>query len=133
MDIIKRLALIAIFGFMLASAQSQNIHYQIEPNVVQVLEKHQEAWNNVNNVSGFRIQILALTGTNARVRTLKIKEEFGKLFSGISCHVSYIEPNFRIRVGDFRTRLDALYFLEAIQLKYPGAFIVKEQVSFSDI
>lgn len=130
---IKRYSLILLFLLILLTVKAQSVNYQIEPEIENVLEKHRKAWSNVKNISGYRIQILALTGTNARTRTMKIKEEFAKSFPKTSCHVSYVEPNFRIRVGDFKTRMEALRELEAIQLKYPGAFIVKDQVSFRDI
>jgi hypothetical protein len=45
-------------------------------------------------------------------------------------HVKYISPNFRVRVGDFRTKNEALKLYREIKSNYPVAFIVADEIDF---
>jgi hypothetical protein len=46
--------------------------------------------------------------------------------------MTYQQPNFKIRVGDFKTRLEALKFLKEVQGLYSTAFIVKDDVKLPE-
>jgi hypothetical protein len=39
-------------------------------------------------------------------------------------------PDFKVRVGDFRTRNEALALKEQIKKSYPNAFLVKDIIQF---
>lgn len=89
-------------------------------NVEQLVEKHIELNERVKTVPGYRIQISSLSGTNAKANAFALKERFKQTFSGVEVYISYDEPNFRIKVGDFKTRLEAYAFLQRIKDIYPG-------------
>ncbi len=59
-------------------------------------------------LDGYRIQLYF---GNEREKAREVKTAFLRQFSDMSAHESYQQPNFRVRVGDFRTRLEALRFL----------------------
>ena len=126
----KYILLTIVLFFSFVECRGQNsVVYDIEPAILNVTQKHTEAWQKVKTVSGYRIQIGALSGSQSRVKALEIKDSFDRIFSDIECYLSYAEPNFRIRVGDFKNKLEALRYLGKIQQHFPGAFIVKENVS----
>lgn len=130
----KNILLLVSFFISLSTAKSQTkvVDYKIEPKVEEVLVKHYEAWLNITKIEGYRIQIGALSGTNSRNAAQELNEEFVKAFPEVPCYLSYAEPNFRVRVGNFETRLEALHFLVSIQQLFPGAFIVKDKIVFTD-
>ena len=74
---------------------------------------------------GFRVQVYY--GSN-RSKAIEIRTGFLKTSSGIPAYLIYQQPNFKVRLGDFKTRLEALELLEKMQLEFPGAFIVKDEV-----
>ncbi len=120
-------------SFLLLSLPSKgqnSVTYDIESNILTITQKYEEVWKKVETISGYRIQIRALSGSQSRMKSLEIKDEFDKAFPDIACYLSYAEPNFRIRVGDFKNKLDAYRYLDKIRELFPGAFIVKENVSF---
>jgi hypothetical protein len=51
----------------------------------------------------------------------------------VGAYIIYQQPNFKIRVGDFRTRLEAMKFLKELQLKYATAFIVRDDVKLPSL
>ena len=40
----------------------------------------------------------------------------------------WLAPNFKLRVGDYRTRLEAEKMLHELRTAYPGCFVVPDEV-----
>ena len=119
-------------SFFFVNAQETNVNFDIEPGIKKVEEAHLAAWQKVGKVEGYRIQIIAVAGTNSKKSAQTIVDEFSLNFPEIAVYLSYSEPNFRVRVGNFKTRLEAFSVLGDIKLIYPGAFIVKDKISYSE-
>ncbi len=79
---------------------------------------------------GYRIQILMVSGNDALEVTDEAKTEFIEEYPDIPVYLTFGEPNYRVRVGDFRTRLEAEKFLEQISRKYPGAWVTQDNINF---
>ena len=78
---------------------------------------------------GFRVQVYF--GPN-RTKANEIKTDFLQLFPNTGAYLVYQQPNFKIRVGDFKTRLEAMKLLKEIQTLYSAAFIVKDEVKLPE-
>ena len=122
--------LIIFTSFLTVQAQVQ---YDVEPKVEELMKKYTDIWKSVKKVQGYRIQVVAFSGTNSRTSAQGAEKEFSNLFNNIPCYLSYAEPNFRLRVGDFRNRIEALNALTKIRAQYPGAFIVKDKVFYNNL
>ena len=48
----------------------------------------------------------------------------------ISAYRSYVNPYFKVTVGDFRTKSEAMQLLQKIKWEFPAAFIVKENINY---
>ena len=48
----------------------------------------------------------------------------------IQAYRSYTSPNFKVSVGNFRTRVDAEILLREIQEEFPDAFIARERFKY---
>ena len=120
-----------LLSFSYVNAQEMNVNFDIEPGIEKVEEAHLAAWQKVGKVEGYRIQIIAIAGTNSKKNAQTIVDEFSLNFPEIAVYLSYAEPNFRVRVGNFKTRLEAFNILGSIRLVYPGAFIIKDKILYS--
>ena len=49
---------------------------------------------------------------------------------GIAAYRSYENPFFKVTVGDFRTRSEAMQLLTSIKSEFPKAFLVKENINY---
>ena len=78
---------------------------------------------------GFRIQIMSVTGANSRDKANMEKAKFLMEFDDIRVYIVYQEPYFKVRLGDFRTKLNALKYQQEIFVDYPQAFIVSDKVN----
>jgi len=79
---------------------------------------------------GYRIQIKMASGNDALDITEEEKEKFLEKYPDIPVYLTFGEPNYRVRVGDFRTRIEAEKFLEKISRKYPGAWVTQDLINF---
>jgi len=74
---------------------------------------------------GFRVQVDFGQDRNA---INKVKSDFATQYPAMPCYISYQQPYFKMSVGDFRTKLDAVRFLNTVKKDYPAAFIVAEKI-----
>lgn len=95
-----------------------------------LLEAHRANNRQQRGMQGFRIQIYTDSGNRSKLRTDRAKAEFDERFPGLRSYISYDEPNYKIRIGDFRSRIDAMKILQRISSQYPGAFIVVDRINF---
>ena len=63
-----------------------------------------------DGIMGYRIQIFFDSGNNSKNRAIWVKDQFNSRYSRVTSYILFGEPYYRIRVGDFRTRLDAEAF-----------------------
>jgi len=83
-------------------------------------------------IPGYRIQIYKGSGNNALDKALEVKSRFEQRYGGVKAYVTFNEPYYRVRVGDFRSRLDAIRFLDRIKHRYPLAWEIKDEIKFSE-
>jgi len=81
-------------------------------------------------IAGYRIQIFFDSGINSSDRAKQARDEFLFLFPDIPAYVSWKAPNYRVRVGDFRNRLEAENMLQSILIGYPNAWAIKDEINF---
>lgn len=91
--------------------------------VKQLVEKHIDLNERVRTIPGYRIQVASLSGTSSKNRAFDMKERLKISYPEVEAYVVYDEPNFKVKVGDFRTRLEAYLFLQKIRADYPGTII----------
>ncbi len=84
-------------------------------------------------IQGYRIQILKASGNDAMEVIEKSKADFYEQYANIPVYLTFQEPDYRVRVGDFRTRLEAEKFLKKIIRRYPGAWVIQDNINFPDL
>lgn len=96
----------------------------------KLVERHKQANASRMTMPGYRVQVYF---GNERARATELRTELIRLFPEQGAYLLYHQPNFKVRVGDFRTRLEAAGFLEKIGEHFKGAFIVPDEVKLSDL
>jgi len=99
-----------------------------DPAIAELVKKHIMVNEVREGFPGYRIQIFFDSGTNSKVKAKMICEEFQSKFPDMVVYLTFISPNYKVRVGDFRSRLDASRFLQELQLSYPNAYVVQDQI-----
>ncbi len=76
-------------------------------------------------IKGYRIKIHFGSDKN---KAKEIKADFSAKYPNVPAYEKYDQPNFNIRVGDFRTKLEAYKFLKQIQADFPASFLVQDEI-----
>lgn len=104
-----------------------------DSKVNTLVDKHIAFNENLKGIQGYRIQIYFDSGNNSKSKALSIKSEFSSKYPEVGSYVMFQEPNYKVRVGDFRNRIDATRFLKKIYEQFQNAFIVKDEINLPDI
>lgn len=99
-------------------------------NIKNIIEKHINVNQKAKGFPGYRIQVYFDSGNKAKNQANKIKTEILEKFPDVNVYIVYEEPFFKVRVGDYRTKLEAYSFFKILSTLYPSSFIVEDLISF---
>lgn len=86
--------------------------------------------NAAKKLNGFRIRIFFDNKQTARAQSEEVEKLFAEQFPQYPVYRTYTNPYFKVAVGDFRTKSDAMRVLEVIKRDYPKAFIIKDVINY---
>lgn len=75
---------------------------------------------------GYRVQIYY--GSDRRA-VFKEQARFAALYPNLITYITYKEPNYYLRAGDFRTRMEAQKLMAELRPTYPTLFIFREKIN----
>lgn len=107
-----------------AIADTGKVEFVQDYKVQELLNKHVEI-NSKAPIKGYRVKIHFGSDKN---KAREIKGNFIAKFPDVPAYEKYDQPNFNIRVGDFRTKLEAYKFLKEVQVEFPSAFLVQDEI-----
>jgi len=134
-----RIVLITLFlgtGLMTSSAWAQkkgSVEVNTDYNVRRALSAYNQLMLEYPGMDGFRIQIFFDSGNTSKQTAMSVKKTFETRFPDIKVYLSFEEPNYKVRVGNFRSKLDAEGCLKKIAPSYPSAFVVPDFIEFPKI
>ena len=86
--------------------------------------------NASKRITGYRIRVYYENNQNARNRSEAIARTISGTYPGIGVYRTFESPNFKVCVGDFRTKDEALKLYHALKSSYPTAIILKETINY---
>ena len=75
---------------------------------------------------GFRVQVFY--GSDRR-QTFNEQARFKSAYPKLNTYITYKVPNYYLRVGDFRTRLEAQRLMNELRSTFPTLFIFREKIN----
>ncbi len=100
-----------------------------DPRLEQLIQKHIEINENKTTIRGYRIQIAS---SASRYAALDMKASFMKKYPEAKVYLSYQQPYYKLRIGDYRTRLEAQKGRQIILHDFKDAFIVRDDIRIND-
>jgi hypothetical protein len=79
---------------------------------------------------GFRVQIYS---GNKKQPANQARSTFLKIHPKTKAHLNYEQPYYKVRVGDFKTKLEALKYKNAIAQEFPNCFIVRDEIDMEQL
>lgn len=75
----------------------------------------------------FRIRVYFSSDQDARATSEAIARSLRTAYPDTGIYRTYDSPNFTVKVGDFYNRDDAAKLCKKLKVKYPSAYIIKEE------
>ncbi len=120
----KILSFLLAFSFSVfyASAQKGDIHIEQDKKIVDLLAIYKSS-NASNNY--YRIQVGFGSHAKAQKIKLSVEQDFPNMYSKID----FDSPTYRVRLGRFKTKLEAERKFMEVRKKYPNAMLLKPKKS----
>ena len=112
------------------SIYSQNINIKYESGIDSLILKNNTIQQKKDGVLGWRIQ-LKFKSTKEEIQ--KTRAEFMKIYPEIPTYLTYESPYYRICVGNFRTKNEALKLNNFIRKNFVEAYPVKKIIKISEL
>ncbi len=121
---------VAVFS----SAQKNSTTYHRDSSIVitrdsridELISKQKDNNTLKQTMPGYRVQIYF---GSVRQKAAEVKMDFTSKHPEKPSYLSYLAPNFKVRVGDFRSLLEAKGFLKSIDGQYATSFIVQDEIN----
>jgi hypothetical protein len=113
---------------VLAFSQSGQVVIYKDYRIDTLVFKHKEYNKVQNSIPGFRIQINSFTGNSSRNNAIDSQSKFIANYADAKVYVVFQSPYYVVRVGNFRTKLEAEAYRQKIKGNYPEAYIVKDNI-----
>lgn len=101
-----------------------------DPRLDELVDRQKQVNLEKQSMPGYRVQIYF--GGN-RPKASEVKLDFNSRFPDIPAYLTYQQPNFKVRVGDFRNRYEAQKLLKQLEGKYPTTFVVPDEVKLPSL
>ncbi|WP_299382435.1 SPOR domain-containing protein [uncultured Lacinutrix sp.] len=102
-------------------AQEGTVTVNQDPEISAILKLKKQINNEDEDSDRYKIQIYS----GSRQRAESIENSFDSSFNSWSSKLVYETPNYKVWVGNFRTRLEADKALLKVKKNFPSAFIFK--------
>jgi len=104
-----------------------------DKGVESLVAKHVAFNESVKGFPGYRIQIYFESGNYSKNKAFGEKGKFMSRFPEVSAYVIFQEPYYKVRVGNFRNKLEAESFKQRIKEQWPEAYIIKDDIELPGI
>lgn len=110
------------------------IDIKMDASIESLLKKKIIVNENYKKINGYRIQIFSVTGASSMDKANKKKAEFLMRYPDADVYIVYNTPYYKVRIGDFRNKLDAKKYLQTIAKDYPNeAIVVVDKVNIPKV
>ena len=125
----KLLCVLALMYNGTLYAQDSTIMIQVDPRVDSLIKKQiqiNEATtrDSRRNIPGYRIQV---ANSNDRNQVFSIKTKIYQAYPELKPYLIYQPPNYKLRVGNFKTPEEADPYLQKLTRDFPsGVYLVHD-------
>ncbi len=134
----KKIIMFALlFSLALCCVAQENVFTKAQAGGKVTIRQSKEIENAIlgsiargkyRKTKGYRVRIFFDNDQAARQRSAAVAANFSEQYPDVPVYREFEDLYYKVAVGDFRTKTDALRFLEEIKKSYALAFIISENV-----
>ena len=117
---------ISLLFLLPAIAIGQQINISEDPAIEKMIRRHSELNKQKRLITGWRVQVYA---TSDRMKLESFRRNFQNNFPYMSVKMEHEQPYYKLRVGAFSTKLEALRLRQRLKKFYPGAYPIRDQLA----
>lgn len=119
---------VVLFFGHIALSQQGDVTIHKDPRIDALVKKQGAIIPPAINaeIDGFRIQLFFDSDKSA---VNEARNAFISKFPKVDTYIEFNAPNFFLKVGDFRTKLEAEKIKSKVEADFPTSFIVKEKIN----
>lgn len=119
---------------LLPGPQGGETDLRSDPAVDNLLKWHIHMNEKKKTFTGYRIQIYSANSYGCDIERLKeMRNKFEETFQDIPAYLNYFDPDFKIRAGNFHSRLESIPALNRIRKVYPASYPVRTEIPIDDL
>ncbi len=122
-----------IFNLLSQTSEGGKVYVFQNARIQTVFNDYVKGKKDEQGCQGYRVQIYFGSGHHSKESAYDIRNAFVSKYQDIPVHIVFQEPYYKVRVGDFRNKSEAMKVLKMIELDYDGAFIVKDYIKFPEL
>ena len=109
-------------------AQNGFLDVNQSPVIDKLILKQRQIHANDSTIDGFRVQIFMELGNDAPLHADSVRTLFLEKYPDVPVYLIFGQPYYRLRVGDFRTRLEAENMYQRVKKEYANAFVTADRI-----
>ena len=119
---------VQIFSINLSLSQKEGVKIIQDERIENLISKQTKISSPSirQKINGFRIQ-LSFESNKEKINVAR--SLFMAKHKKIDTYITYKAPNFFLKAGDFRTRLEAEKIKSTIESLFPASFVIKEKIN----
>jgi len=107
-----------------AQTDDGSVRIESSAHIDQMLAQKKAYNKSIEKFEGFKIQIYY----GSEKECYKMKEEFTSLFPDIDTAIIFSTPQWKLQIGNYRTRLEADYAMVNLKKEYPSAIVLATEI-----
>ena len=122
----KKAILTLILALPIFCFSQGNITIHQNPAIQKLIERHVELNATIKRLQGWRIQLIS---NSDRETVNQVKANFLQNHPNVKTYLTYQQPYFKLRIGDFADKNDAYQLMKEINPDFKGIFVVPDVVN----
>ena len=124
--------MLVVLSLILFNQLNAQVTIEKDPRIDQLVKNQSQIIPPATSpqISGYRIQ---LSFDQSKTVIDEQRARFVAMFPKVDTYVEYNAPNYFLKVGDFRSQLEAENIKAQVQAQFPLSFVIKEKINLPRI
>ena len=119
--------------FSATSANQGKINILQDEEIKSLINRYTESRRKDGKIPGYRIRIFSNSGQPARQKAMNERNRFVELYPETPTYLVFEAPNFKVYVGDFRSKTEGFMAYKQIAKKFRNAFLIPTKINLPKI
>ena len=109
-------------------AQNGVLKLNQDERIDMLIAKQRQIHANDSTIDGFRVQIFMELGNDALAHADSVQAKFIEMYPDVPVYLIFGQPYYRLRIGNFRTRLEAENMYHQLKKEFKNAFVTADRI-----